>query len=171
MKLAFIVCYEHVKPSLMDMLRALRIDYYTHWEQIKGKGHGTEPHVGTGSYVRMNDALMIAFEDEAPLAELILPELKSWKSTYWKLRRRDSFDFPVLGVATWLRTDLAANTNRWTIAYWHHPPYSKGTHDSDSIYETELSEMRQNFNPILEAGGVQCGFCTPGMILGAKVTF
>ena len=71
MKLAFIVCYEHVKPSLMDMLRALRIDYYTHWEQIKGKGHGTEPHVGTGSYVRMNDALMIAFEDEAPLAELI----------------------------------------------------------------------------------------------------
>ncbi len=57
-------------------------------------------------------------------------------------------------MAAWLRTDLAANTNRWTIAYWHHPPYSKGTHDSDNIYEPEMVEMRQNFNPILEAGGV-----------------
>lgn len=60
-------------------------------------------------------------------------------------------------MATWLRTDLAANTNRWLIAFWHHPPYSKGSHDSDS--ETELIEMRQNFNPILEAGGVDLVLC------------
>src|SRR5207244_868443 len=26
-----------------------------------------------------------------------------WRATYWKLRRRGSFDFPVLGVATCLR--------------------------------------------------------------------
>ncbi|MEY4385530.1 MAG: hypothetical protein RLY20_813 [Verrucomicrobiota bacterium] len=55
-------------------------------------------------------------------------------------------------MANWLRSDLLANTNRWLIAYWHHPPYTKGSHDSDT--ETELIEMRQNFNPILEAGGV-----------------
>ena len=33
------------------------------------------------------------------LTEVTLPEAQGWKSTYWKLRRRGSFDFPVLGVA------------------------------------------------------------------------
>jgi 4-hydroxybenzoyl-CoA reductase subunit beta len=33
------------------------------------------------------------------LAEIILDSLSGWKSTYWKLRRRGSFDFPVLSVA------------------------------------------------------------------------
>ena len=55
-------------------------------------------------------------------------------------------------MANWLRADLAANTNRWTIAFFHHPPYSKGSHDSDTSHE--LIEMRENFVPILEAGGV-----------------
>lgn len=51
-------------------------------------------------------------------------------------------------MATWLANDLAANTQRWTIVYFHHPPYSKGSHNSDT--ETELIEMRTNINPILE---------------------
>ena len=55
-------------------------------------------------------------------------------------------------MADWLRSDLHANTNRWTIALFHHPPYSKGSHDSDT--EIELIQMRENFVPILEAGGV-----------------
>jgi CO/xanthine dehydrogenase FAD-binding subunit len=33
------------------------------------------------------------------LAEVVLDSLSEWKSTYWKLRRRGSFDFPVLSVA------------------------------------------------------------------------
>ena len=33
------------------------------------------------------------------VAALILPEAGNWQSTYWKLRRRGSFDFPVLSVA------------------------------------------------------------------------
>jgi 4-hydroxybenzoyl-CoA reductase subunit beta len=33
------------------------------------------------------------------LAEILLDDLHNWKSTYWKLRRRGSFDFPVLSVA------------------------------------------------------------------------
>src|SRR3569833_333266 len=33
------------------------------------------------------------------LTEVVLPPLYGWTSTYWKLRRRGSFDFPVLGVA------------------------------------------------------------------------
>jgi 4-hydroxybenzoyl-CoA reductase subunit beta len=33
------------------------------------------------------------------LTEVLLESLHGWKSTYWKLRRRGSFDFPVLSVA------------------------------------------------------------------------
>jgi hypothetical protein len=55
-------------------------------------------------------------------------------------------------MANWLRSDLAQNTKRWTVAYWHHAPYTFGTHNSDT--EIELAEMRANINPILEAAGV-----------------
>jgi len=51
-------------------------------------------------------------------------------------------------MATWLTNDLNANTQRWTIVYFHHPPYSKGSHNSDT--EVELMEMRTNIMPILE---------------------
>jgi 4-hydroxybenzoyl-CoA reductase subunit beta len=35
------------------------------------------------------------------LTEVLIPE--GWKSTYWKLRRRGAFDFPVLGVGAAIR--------------------------------------------------------------------
>src|SRR5258705_12371843 len=60
-------------------------------------------------------------------------------------------------MCQWLRLDLAANTNLWLIAFWHHPPYSKGSHDSD--WEFELVEMRENALPILEAYGVDLVLC------------
>jgi 4-hydroxybenzoyl-CoA reductase subunit beta len=37
------------------------------------------------------------------LTEVRIPA--GWKSTYWKLRRRGSFDFPILGVAAALKLD------------------------------------------------------------------
>lgn len=55
-------------------------------------------------------------------------------------------------MLTWLQNDLAANTRDWLIAFFHHPPYSKGSHNSDT--ETELVQMRQNALPILESHGV-----------------
>ena len=55
-------------------------------------------------------------------------------------------------MLTWLNADLAANRQKWTVAFWHHPPYSKGSHDSDT--ESQLVEMRRNAVPILERHGV-----------------
>jgi hypothetical protein len=60
-------------------------------------------------------------------------------------------------MMTWLEADLQSVVLRptppdWIIAFWHHPPYSKGSHDSDT--EIELVEMRQNALPILEDYGV-----------------
>jgi 4-hydroxybenzoyl-CoA reductase subunit beta len=48
----------------------------------------------------------IQFLTKAPdeiLTEVILPPTDGWRSTYWKLRRRGSFDFPILGVAAAVR--------------------------------------------------------------------
>ena len=55
-------------------------------------------------------------------------------------------------MAIWLQDDLASTVQPWIIAFWHHPPYTKGSHNSDT--ETQLIEMRQNILPFLEAGGV-----------------
>ena len=39
------------------------------------------------------------------VVEIVLPPAEGWRSAYLKLRRRGSFDFPVLGVAVALRMD------------------------------------------------------------------
>ena len=39
------------------------------------------------------------------LTHVLLPEAAGWKSVYWKLRRRGSFDFPVLSVAAAVKLD------------------------------------------------------------------
>lgn len=52
----------------------------------------------------------------------------------------------------WCEDDLESTTADWIIALWHHPAYSKGSHDSD--VDTELKEMRQNFLPLFESHGV-----------------
>ncbi|WP_170110458.1 metallophosphoesterase [Flavilitoribacter nigricans] len=52
----------------------------------------------------------------------------------------------------WCLNDIQNTTQDWIVAFWHHPPYSKGSHDSDS--ETALVQMRQNFLPMLESNGV-----------------
>ena len=51
-------------------------------------------------------------------------------------------------MLNWLTNDLNSNTQRWTVVYFHHPPYSKGSHDSD--VDIEMQEVRTNVIPILE---------------------
>ncbi len=58
---------------------------------------------------------------------------------------------------TWIKADLAANTKKWVVAYWHHPPYTKGSHNSDT--EAELYNIRENFIRILERNGVDLILC------------
>ena len=41
----------------------------------------------------------------------------------------------------WIKNDLLANTKKWVIAYWHHPPYTMGSHNSDS--EGELISIQK----------------------------
>ena len=61
---------------------------------------------------------------------------------------------------TWLIKDLKANQQDWTIAIFHHPPHSKGSHDSDeakvsvSRYDLPMVYLRKEFTPIFEQYGV-----------------
>ncbi len=67
----------------------------------------------------------------------------------------DSFDTdcsPGGAMMTWLEADSMSTSREWIVAFWHHPPYSRGSHDSDT--ETELIQMRTNALPVLEAAGV-----------------
>ncbi len=50
--------------------------------------------------------------------------------------------------AQWLKRDLTANRQPWTVVFFHHPPHTKGSHNSDT--EDELVQLRQKLNPILE---------------------
>ncbi|MDQ5845547.1 MAG: FAD binding domain-containing protein [Acidobacteriota bacterium] len=40
------------------------------------------------------------------LVDIHLPPLNGWRASYQKLRRRGAFDFPVLGVAAYVQTDI-----------------------------------------------------------------
>lgn len=59
----------------------------------------------------------------------------------------------------WLEADLSQNDKDWTIAYWHQAPYTKGSHDSDGVWEIFMRGMRKNILPILEAHGVDLVLC------------
>ena len=71
MKFVFIVHTEHNNARVLELLSAAGIDYYTRWDKATGKGHGTEPHLGRGSFASTNSVMMVAFQDEAPLEALV----------------------------------------------------------------------------------------------------
>lgn len=55
-------------------------------------------------------------------------------------------------LAQWLEKDLKANSKKWTIAIFHHPPYSDASHRSDNKRDSSgrLFAVRENIVPILE---------------------
>ena len=56
----------------------------------------------------------------------------------------------------WLKADLAATQRDWIIAFFHHPTYTKGTHDSDKDSDSQgrMNDMRAIFLPVMENAGV-----------------
>lgn len=65
-------------------------------------------------------------------------------------------------MKSWLIDDLTANKADWTIVFFHHPPYSKGSHDSDSDgfagIDTPILDMRKEFTPVFDEYGVDLVF-------------
>lgn len=59
----------------------------------------------------------------------------------------------------WIEQDLQQNTRKFTIAYFHQPPYSKGSHDSDDVYELAMKAMREKVIPLLEQYDIDLVVC------------
>ncbi|OGU69336.1 MAG: hypothetical protein A2W30_01645 [Ignavibacteria bacterium RBG_16_36_9] len=71
MKLTFLVYHDILDDRVSKALSELSIDYYTRWEDVKGKGHHTDAHLGNRPYPGYNIVRMIAFVDESTLSQLI----------------------------------------------------------------------------------------------------
>lgn len=62
-------------------------------------------------------------------------------------------------MKNWIQQDLQNNTRKFTIAYFHQPPYSKGSHDSDDLYELVMKAMREKIIPTLESYDIDLVVC------------
>lgn len=60
---------------------------------------------------------------------------------------------------SWITNDLQNNDRKFTIAYFHQPPYSKGSHDSDDAFELVMKAMREEVIPVLESFDVDLIVC------------
>ncbi|MBC7865038.1 MAG: metallophosphoesterase [Bacteroidia bacterium] len=65
----------------------------------------------------------------------------------------------VNAMKAWITQDLQQNTKPFTIAYFHQPPYTKGSHDSDSPIELVMKTMREEVVPLLESFDVDIILC------------
>jgi len=56
----------------------------------------------------------------------------------------------------WLQKDLAATKQKWLVAVFHHPPFTKGSHNSDNPADSlnRMQNVRKHVLPILEQAGV-----------------
>ncbi len=67
--------------------------------QVRLPGPKGERTVPAADLYRDDGIDYLAKSAEEIVVDLQLPPAEGWRTTYWKLRRRGSFDFPILGVA------------------------------------------------------------------------
>ena len=70
-------------------------------------GAGGERQVPAGRFYHDDGIEFLTKHPDEILSNVLLPAPNGWDATYLKLRRRGSFDFPVLGVAAWIAWDGA----------------------------------------------------------------
>ena len=72
------------------------------------------------------------------------------------LDSHDSDKDPSGPMLQWLERDLATTRQPWLLALIHHPPYTKGGHNSDDPGDSRarMLKVRQNVLPLLEKYGV-----------------
>jgi 4-hydroxybenzoyl-CoA reductase subunit beta len=73
--------------------------------QLVLAGPAGERVVPAGRFYHNDGINYLTKQPDEILTEVRLPGPDGWDATYHKLRRRGSFDFPVLGVAAWVRWD------------------------------------------------------------------
>jgi len=83
-------------------------------------------------------------------------------NTHFVSLNSEVWRFSVLGhqqMRQWLEKDLKTNRQKWTVVYFHQPPYSFGSHRSDTRWEVVMRGMRSKYLPIIEKYGVDLVLC------------
>jgi 4-hydroxybenzoyl-CoA reductase subunit beta len=73
--------------------------------RVRLVGPSGERTIPIGALYQDDGIQYLAKRPDELLAEILLPPADGWRSAYLKLRRRGSFDFPVLGAAVALRME------------------------------------------------------------------
>jgi len=73
-------------------------------------GPGGERVVPAARFYHNDGINYLTKQPDEVLAAVRLPPADGWDAVYHKLRRRGSFDFPVLGVAVWVRWEQGAGS-------------------------------------------------------------
>jgi 4-hydroxybenzoyl-CoA reductase subunit beta len=73
-------------------------------------GPGGERVVPAGRFYHNDGINYLTKQPDEILVDVRLPAPDGWDCVYHKLRRRGSFDFPVLGVAAWVRREAGPGT-------------------------------------------------------------
>lgn len=125
------------------------------------------PALGNHDYANVGYLSNLALTNNFPYFDIFTLPTNSGNEKYYSynygnihfitLDSYGALNSPGSPMYTWLQNDLQSNTQRFTIVNFHHPPYTKGTHNSDT--EIEDIDIRQNIVPLLEQHGVDLVMC------------
>ena len=93
-------CWAVTSSDLAPVMVALGAEYLL-------VGPGGERVVPAARFYHNDGINYLTKQPDEVLTVVRLPSADGWDAVYHKLRRRGSFDFPVLGVAAWIRWDGA----------------------------------------------------------------
>jgi 4-hydroxybenzoyl-CoA reductase subunit beta len=91
-------CWAVSSSDVAPVMVALGADYVL-------VGPGGERVVPAARFYHNDGINYLTKQPDEILSAVRLPRPDGWDAVYHKLRRRDAFDFPVLGVAAWVRWD------------------------------------------------------------------
>jgi len=86
---------------------ALGADYV-----LVGPPPGGERVVPAARFYHNDGINYLTKQPDEMLASVRIPAADGWDAVYHKLRRRGSFDFPVLGVAAWVKWEQGAGSGK-----------------------------------------------------------
>jgi len=91
-------CWAVSSSDVAPVMVALRADYL-----LVGPPPGGERVVPAARFYQNDGINYVTKQPDEILSAVRLPRPDGWDAVYHKLRRRDAFDFPVLGVAAWVK--------------------------------------------------------------------
>ena len=114
--------------------------------EVRLVGPRGERVIPAAALYRDDGIAYLAKQRDEILAEVRLPPADGWRSVYRKLRRRGSFDFPILGVAAALRQDADGTVRDARIALG-----AVASHPVEAAEAARLLEGQRPTPELLEA--------------------